>query len=497
MLEPIKDLWRAEHIPGTVLSDTQCIGEVHARLFAEEDEVDYLERGGVRYAFGYHVANRNVVHRDNSDVRSPNAFSLLRWCRQSRAALLRVWRGASWILPSLRLGFPGAVPPSARPALHSAGSRGPERVTAMAFHPCRPLLAVAVDEGSHAGQTRVIVFNVAETTSKERLPIFCVLTHAFQKRVEAVAWKPHALDVLAVGCDGGVLIWSIEADGAPDGPLHRDNIIPGHANADPVRPGVFPTTFSPPGAAPPNQLRNRSAGARCLFYAYHARTPVSTLAFSPTAGRLLVAGSRFHVALSLVDVAVPPCESACSVAMPSTLEGGSEQAIFADDDSYVLSLTCGHPSLSLIPVHLSAPHKMKAVRISTPFPVLTAQRAAGVGLHFYFMQVSRVEGLVLCSIDAKAFELRVVAVISTTLVRGVGGLVRCFASSRRRLWIATETGHLVVCSYHRRGCFSVIPVGVAALSATQMTSFPAFSMGSLLAVVEEQDTLHLIPSYHA
>lgn len=540
MHEPIKDVWGAVDLPGVLMQDTQMLGEIHGRLFSMEEEHDYLRRGGARYACGYKIANKNVVmdiiDQDASSSTSHGSSSVSAsssssggpsfptalmgsWWKRSLEAIASVQRFSAFLLPMLRLGFPSAVPRTAcRPYRRLGGGSGPERVTAMAFHPLLPLLAVAVEEGGISdGQTRVLIMDVATVSDSEPVRLSCVLTHAFQKRVEVLAWKPHSEDVLAVGCESGVLLWSLEAGSKhyAGNVFHEEEIICSHPKGDAVRSLAMdtPSTFTssmPSSRDTRHERRLTSKDARCLFYAYcGAGFPVTTISFSPVTGRFLVCGSRFYTSLSLLDISVPPCAApnGAAVTLTTTTEGGTERVSFADEDRYILSLTCGHPSLYVTPLSLQQGAQQvdgRSIRIGTPFPVLDAQPASGVGPDHYFLNVARIEGLVLARVDLKDKCLAVLATISTSVERGIGGVVRCFTCSKRRLWMVTETGHMVVCGYHRvpgkekTGMrFALTTIGAATLDASSIVGFDGFSAGSLVAVVEQQEVLHLLPSYHA
>lgn len=512
MLKPIEDLWNAERLPGVLLQDVLPIGELHARLFGEREEEEYLKRGGAVYAHGYKVANRNVVDGADSEAYKKSSSGVRGMWRdfwsRSRREVRRALEVAAFLIPPLRMGFPTAVPRSARvPSLlgRERVSSGPERVTAMAFHPVRPLLALAIDEGSEKGRTRVVIVDVREN-SRDLLARSTVLTHAFQKKVSVLEWKPHAEDVLAVGCEGGVLVWLLNADGD----RKEEVIIHGHHRGERVASPHLPSP-APPGVSSPHTApRSLSNGAMCLFYAYMSEVPVTTLSFShkvprtPYSGRFLCCGSRLCSTLTLVDINARPCDTGrCSMTLAGGVDGGTEQVLFAEDNSYVLSFTCGHSSLSFVSLRLDPTVKAEGrVRVSTPFPVLEGQPATGVGPHAYFLHVARVEGVVVGMLDVTRCEFQILSLISTGVVRGIGGCVRRFAASRRRLWVSTETGHLLFCDYHyyqheRTRRLSVIPVGVTTMDTSLMASYSGFSVGSLVAVVEQNEVLHLLPSYHA
>lgn len=264
MYEPLRDLACAD--PAAVfVHDATLLGEKGGHLFTDKTEEDYHHAGGVVYP-SFPCASRNTMSWRPTTVRSPatvrtataqtclsyrstdlpcsdSAYVDAQRMTQPLRELLYTARRlsrtvcgtAASLLPALRVLWPTAVPPppsrpsTCGPSTSASSSstsfsspvdggtysapplrthRGVERVRALAFHPHRMLLAVVVqedDEMSH--RARVHVYDVAESC------LACVLTHAFQREVHGVAWKPYARAVLAVGCRGGVLLWCVEAGG--------------------------------------------------------------------------------------------------------------------------------------------------------------------------------------------------------------------------------------------------------------------------------------------
>lgn len=475
---------------------------------------------------------------------------------QMRELANKTLRVAASLLPLIRLVYPSAVPRSVAQSSLMVGSssgakvghtvysrfrkRCPEQVTAMCLHPCLPLLAVAIDEGGSERHARVLVADIVNSSPSGPLSVSHVLTHAFQKGVEAIAWKPYSDDVLAVGCESGVLLWSLEAgEGTiffPGDDVGGRRLPPRLEKYELEKPWEesYPTfrSSSPLSSSKPSSL-HISRNACCVFYPFCGTgVPVTSLSFSNQTGRFLACGSRFYCAFSLVDVTVPPCAEHSTVKWTPSLDGGMESLEFAPEtDLFLLSLTCGHASVNVTSLSLpgnrytdsdpsSASTRVihSSKRIATPFPVLAAKPAIGVAsgedIYYYFLQLAGVEGLVLARLDVLQNALHVISLISMKVQRGIGGLVRTFACSKHRLWIATETGHLVVLYYRRQhywterggyigigrvdpGCLSVIPIGAAVMDVSCLAAFHGFPAGSLAAVVEQGHILHLVPSYHS
>ncbi|RNF20329.1 putative U4/U6 small nuclear ribonuclear protein [Trypanosoma conorhini] len=442
----------------------RLLGEAAGSLYGSGHRASFEAQGGAVYPV-WKLANRNVLGRGArraSSSSSPSPLSSSWWRRQ------RAFEAARWLLrpvaaavPLLRLVFPFAVPVSAgcaprplRPA------ECPEGVTAMAFHPDRMALAAAVDEG--AGCSRVVVYDVAE--GKET----CVLTHAFQRNVHCVAWKPRSRDVLAVGCDGGALVWSLSFGAAPAATVYGG----GSSGSN--------------GAA---ETEDRMA--HCLFYRCTPHVPTTCLGFSCRDGRYLACGSTEHIALHFHDVRLPPSSSLLRSSV--SVEGATEDVLFADDDTFAVKLVCGTSAVVLI----AFPSCVEAV-VPTAAPVLAMAKARALGPNHFFLHCAQVEGVAVAHVNPFV-GVQVLALVSTGVAGGVGGGVRRMACSGRRLYVALETGHLLVCHYGRRGgVCALLPVGVAELEAARLAVFDGFPRGSLLAAVEASDqSVVFVPSYHA
>ncbi|TPP50148.1 Acetyltransferase (GNAT) family protein [Leishmania donovani] len=372
-------------------------------------------------------------------------------------------KAASFALPGLRSVFPTALP-GARRLLLARRSRcgGPERVTGLSFHPSYMWLAVAVEEGGADASTRVVVYDVGEGR------VMCVLTHAFQTKVSWLQWRPQSRDVLAVGCCGGVLLWRLFADSS------------GSAAAAPW--------------SAPKAFANADVSARALFYRARSGFTVTAGAFAHQDANTLACASVGDTRLVFLQLNEPPFQpQACGTVVVPSVDGGLGQVVFDDDDLFLLCTVCEHGSLALVrirpsPTSASAASSVAAFQscvVPTPAPVDCVARATGLGPSLYFMSTARLEGVLLARINP-FIGVEVVSMISTGLYRGVGGCVTGLECSRRRLWIQTETNHLLVCRCGLRdGAISLIPIGVAAIEVVAMASFAGCTTGSLLAAVED------------
>lgn len=80
----------------------------------------------------------------------------------------------------------------------------------VAWHPTAPLLATA------DAQDRILVslpgalLPPEDPTGQTQRPTSYVLAHESQAGVQCLAWRPAAASTLAVGCLGGVMLWSLD-----------------------------------------------------------------------------------------------------------------------------------------------------------------------------------------------------------------------------------------------------------------------------------------------
>ncbi|XP_028930032.1 aladin [Ornithorhynchus anatinus] len=158
-------------------------------------------------------------------------------------------------------------------------SGGPIR--AFAWHPHTNKFAIALLDDS------VRVYN-------SNSPTIPHLKHRLQRAVSALAWKPLSASVLAVGCHSCILLWTLD-------------------------PGALAT-------------RPSSGCAQVLSHPGHS--PVTSLAWAPSGGRLLSA-SPADAAVLVWDVAT---ES--RLALPRVRGGGGvTQLLWSPDGSKVLAAT--------------------------------------------------------------------------------------------------------------------------------------------------------------
>uniref|UniRef100_A0A667G8I7 Aladin n=1 Tax=Lynx canadensis TaxID=61383 RepID=A0A667G8I7_LYNCA len=149
-----------------------------------------------------------------------------------------------------------------------------------AWHPHTNKFAVALLDDS------VRVYNASST-------IVPSLKHRLQRNVAALAWKPLSASVLAVACQTCILIWTLD-----------------------------PTSLS---------TRPSSGCAQVLSHPGH--TPVTSLAWAPSGGRLLSA-SPVDAAILVWDVSTETC-----VPLPWFRGGGVTNLFWSPDGSKVLATT--------------------------------------------------------------------------------------------------------------------------------------------------------------
>lgn len=458
MFEPLRDLQTAEksvsntRCDGTpfFIDDGNVLGEVGGRLYSVHDKEEYIQRGGVAYP-SFRVANVSVV---NCLARPTIRRTMHRLLETPLRLVQKSLHLATCVFPVLRIFIPTAVS-KGKPSMQVAAAvhSGAERVVAIAFHPHRMVLAVAVHEGGYSNDScRVCVYDVVENRRR------AVLTHAFQIGVAALQWKPFSRDVLAVGCRGGVLLWSLSS--APsDGPVG-----------------------------------DWGEKAYSVFYRCLRNAPTTTMCFSCRDGKYVACGSTAHTRMHLLDASHGPQDPQSTVTtITPSVEGGIRDVVFADDDTYILSTVSTAASVCLIRMSTT---NYSTVTVATPGPVEGITKAPGIGVNYYFMYTKGLEGVVLARGNAHV-GLEIISLISTGLCRGVGGAVRGITASKRRLWVSLETGHLLVCHYGcREGTFSLLPVGVAAMDVAHMFSFSGCTVGSMLAVADGEGTVDYLPSYH-
>uniref|UniRef100_A0A8D2DVE4 Aladin n=1 Tax=Sciurus vulgaris TaxID=55149 RepID=A0A8D2DVE4_SCIVU len=149
-----------------------------------------------------------------------------------------------------------------------------------AWHPHTNKFAVALQDDT------IRVYNANST-------IIPSLKHRLQRNVAALAWKPLSASVLAVACQSCILIWTLD-----------------------------PTSLS---------TRPSSGCAQVLSHPGH--TPVTSLAWAPSGGRLLSA-SPVDAAILVWDVSTEIC-----VPLPWFRGGGVTNLLWSPDGSKILATT--------------------------------------------------------------------------------------------------------------------------------------------------------------
>ncbi|PNJ25371.1 AAAS isoform 10, partial [Pongo abelii] len=134
---------------------------------------------------------------------------------------------------------------------------------------------------------------IAEFAQVTNCTIVPSLKHRLQRNVAALAWKPLSASVLAVACQSCILIWTLD-----------------------------PTSLS---------TRPSSGCAQVLSHPGH--TPVTSLAWAPSGGRLLSA-SPVDAAIRVWDVSTETC-----VPLPWFRGGGVTNLLWSPDGSKILATT--------------------------------------------------------------------------------------------------------------------------------------------------------------
>lgn len=82
----------------------------------------------------------------------------------------------------------------------------------MKWHPNYFRLAIASSDDSIRIYTRVnsTGTNLVGRLSDEQLPFVPVLKSGLQKCVSSLAWRPYTAGELAVGCQNGIMLWTVD-----------------------------------------------------------------------------------------------------------------------------------------------------------------------------------------------------------------------------------------------------------------------------------------------
>ncbi|WIA17790.1 hypothetical protein OEZ85_009302 [Tetradesmus obliquus] len=187
--------------------------------------------------------------------------------RNSSPAVQLLMAGAQFVLETL--GLPGFLQPAAGPC--------PPKL--LAWHCNKQQLAVG-----HAGSGAVLLYDLSAAAAGDGVLSQAqqVLTHQLQQQVRCLAWRPVHCSSLAVGCLGGVALWSLgKAPLAASSSQHR-----GRENGG-------------GGAA----AAAAAQGAWVTFLQFKHGCRVSSLSWSPD-GRLLAGSSSDCSRVMVWDVAL-------------------------------------------------------------------------------------------------------------------------------------------------------------------------------------------------
>lgn len=371
--------------------------------------------------------------------------------------------------------------------------RNTDMVVAMAFHHHLPILAIATRDASQTH--RVQLYDVA---SEAKMPV--VLSHALQSRgVHSLAWKPHSRDALMVGCEGGVLCWSITAGAAANVRRNEGN--------------TFTTQEVHPYGPLWGNIADNTPMAVWLSCGPDS-APISSVVFS-TDGRYVACASEHSISMHLHDVSVKPRESL--VIESVAVEGGTCALCFSpSDDGFLVRAIRNQRCLKLL-----STSTFRTETIATEAPVsgivaleaachtTTATPTASSHRGVFVLQYADTEGVVFTKFhmddgpNRRGAVMVVLGLVSTGVHRGVGGAVKHMTVDGKRLFLRVKSGHVVVVSIHchNEQAWSVRGVGCIAPSHTAppaffMTTSPSFHKGSLLAVTHGAE-VRFFPSYYA
>lgn len=468
-----------------VREDEPCsapLGEIGGALFLASDSDRYQEAGGALYQPLRPTGSLQSAHI-TGDVARRQSIRLEQ--RRQGAAPLWALRKllspvVSW-LPWLRCVLPGSLSDlranqSLREERSSpGGAHSGGLVVAMSFHPHLPVVAVAVRDSP--SKHRVVLYDVS---SEQLLPI--ALTHAFQDaNVASLQWKPHSRDCLAVGCVGGVLLWSL---------------LMWAGDSDHAAPASTSHMCW-------QWLSDATPG--CIFYACTPDVAVSSVVFSSN-GMYMACGSEHSISADIHDVSQPPKQSL--VFSASCLEGGTSSLCFASRDAYLVRSLHNVCALKVL---MLPSFTMETVLTKTPvddvvrLDIAAPLDAAG---DLYALQFRKTEGVAVVRLFTPASTsgrasggilMMVMTLISTGVQRGIGGDVVRVAASGKRLYLQVSSGHVMLLAVavtdgairsRYIGSLPAVPLGAPVLAVAR-----CFPKGALLAVAHK-DEVHFVPSYY-
>jgi hypothetical protein len=192
-------------------------------------------------------------------------------------------------------------------------------VNMIRFHPHSQLIAVAQQQRGIASDAVVELYDVGKGSSTGH-----TLNHEFQRRVSAMEWKPCSEAVLAVGIQGGALVWHCTFSLQCCVALGRQ---PSHF-VNRTKPPRFPVV----GDCFPEQLHSVEPGA-CLWFPSTNGTRVTEIKFSTATGRIMVLASDSSNFLDVYDVSKPPAQG--RIAVLSSARGPTSCLAFTRNDQYL------------------------------------------------------------------------------------------------------------------------------------------------------------------
>lgn len=516
--QPLRDVFADAGVPGaydalpvddeathTATSATFPLGEVGGVIFTGDQAGDAASRfqqvGGALYspflpfgtiaaaqeidAVALRTARRHAAKRSDGViidvVRSVLSYTVFPLCPILRSVCPRQLLDIA--------GEPSLVDERKRDA-----QRNRDMVVAMAFHHHLPLLAVATRDASYAH--RVQIYDVAQ---ESRMPV--VLAHALQNRaVHTLAWKPFSRDALVVGCDGGVLCWSLTAGALANPRRAAGGVVDGGApyEVHPYGPLWGSITDETPMA---------------VWLACSPAAPVSSIAFTSD-GRYIACGSEHSVSVHLHDVSVKPRDSL--VVESIAVEGGTCALCFSPaDDGFLVRAIRNQRCIKLM-----STSTFRTETITTEAPVCgivalpthkpsSTSSSPPSSSNVFVLQYANTEGVALATFHMdhgpqhRGGAMVILGLISTGVYRGVGGAVAQIAVDGKRLYLRVKSGHVVVVSiqcsadqpWSVRGVGCVPPSASASPAAFFMATSPSFHKGSLLAMTFGNE-VRLLPSYY-
>lgn len=434
---PLGEIGGALFFPPTVGEEAHSHHHHHPHNSTTSSQ--YQIAGGAVYRPLHFSESYVKPNYSSSPSSSSRALRRSLWSTVERctAAVLRPI--ANWV-PLVRLVTPNP-PPISPHRVHASSSDGmpapADHVTAIAFHYHLPVVAVSIQDEQSA---RIVLYDYS---TEALLPLH--LTSPFQSAIEALAWKPASRDVLLVGCKGGVLVWHLSFQ------RKASSVLNSNAAAAAAHQGGAPILTS--SSAHRHIVEEEWGDGRSAVSVFYQASGASehlitSLACSHHGGKYLAMASRTDPLVSLVDLSKPPRASHLYHASHLT-SGGVSGVLFSQNDRMLITAWDASTTLRVTTLpsfelsHFTVP---QPIRQMSPAEHLRKRTLSDSGEameeEVLVVSYAATEGCAIISVTQK--RLAVLALISTGMRRGVGGVVDQLHVHGARLYLQVRSGHWVM-----------------------------------------------------